>query len=83
MLHTIRKVEYVDGYKLALTFNDRRKKIVDLEELSCAKRNSVFYPFRDIEFFKSVKLDKTYGTVVWPNGVDLCPDTLYMEGQDA
>lgn len=67
MLHTIKKVEYVDGYKLKLTFNDRRQKIVDLQDLSRAKRNSVFYPFRDMEFFKSVKLDKSYGTIVWPN----------------
>lgn len=65
MLHTIRKVEYVEGYKLKLTFNDKKKKIVDLQDLSKAKRPSVFYPFRDIEFFKSVKLDKSYGTVVW------------------
>jgi hypothetical protein len=82
MLHTIKKVEYVEGYKLKLTFNNKKKKIVDLQDLSKAKRHSVFYPFRNIEFFKSVKLDKSYGTVVWPHGVDLCPDTLYMEGQD-
>lgn len=82
MLHTIKKVEYLEDYKLKLTFNDRKQKIVDLKDLSKAKKNTVFYPFKDIEFFKSVKLDRSYGTIVWPNGVDLCPDTLYMEGTE-
>lgn len=59
----------------------KKKKIVNLKDISKSKSNSVFYPFKDVEFFKSVRLDKTYGTVVWPNGVDLCPDTLYMEGE--
>lgn len=82
MLHTIKKVEYIEDYKLKLTFNNRKQKIVDLQDLSKAKRNSVFYPFRDIDFFKSVELDKSYETIRWPNGVDLCPDALYMEGKD-
>ena len=30
----------------------------------------------DIETFKQVQLDTEAGTVVWPNGVDFCPDVL-------
>jgi hypothetical protein len=26
-----------------------------------------------------VKVDPEAGTIVWPNGVDLCPDVLYSE----
>lgn len=83
MLHTIKKVEYLEGYKLRLTFNDRKKKVVDLKRFSKSRRGTVFYPFRDIEFFKTVTVDKSYGTIIWPNGVDLCPDTLYIEGEEA
>lgn len=82
MLRRIRKVEYIEDYKLRLTFNDKKKKIVDLKELSNYGPETVFYPFRNIEFFKSVKLDKQFGTIIWPNGVDLCPDVLYNEGKD-
>lgn len=82
MLYTIKKVEYIDGYKLKLTFNDKKQKIVDFKKFSKAGPKTVFYPFRDIEFFKSVKLDKSYGTIIWPNGVDMCPDSLYLEGKD-
>lgn len=82
MLHTIKKVEYLEGYKLKLTFNDKKQKIVDLSKFSKSKPGTVFYSFRYIEFFKSVKLDRSYGTIIWPNGVDLCPDVLYIEGED-
>lgn len=82
MLHKVKKVEYVKDYKLKLTFNDKKQKIVDLKKFSKDGPESVFYPFRDIEFFKSVKLDKAFGTIIWPNGVDLCPDALYKQGKD-
>jgi hypothetical protein len=28
---------------------------------------------------KQVSVDKEAGTLVWPNGVDFCPDVLYAE----
>jgi len=37
----------------------------------------VFRPLADIAFFKQVQLDHEAGTIVWPNGVDFCPDVLY------
>jgi hypothetical protein len=82
MLHTIKKVEYLDASKLKLTFNDKKQKIVNLNKYRNKGPETVFYPFRDLEFFKSVKLNRKLGTIVWPNGVDLCPDTLYMMGID-
>jgi hypothetical protein len=37
-------------------------------------RGPVFQPLQDPAFFAQVRVD--YGTVVWPNGVDLDPDVL-------
>lgn len=83
MLHKVKKMEYLREYKLKLTFNNKKQKIIDLQELTRGYGpNTVFYPFRDLEFFKSVRLDKELGTLVWPNGADLCPDSLYMMGED-
>jgi hypothetical protein len=46
-------------------------------------RGGVFQPLEDIDFFKQVRVDTEAGTVVWPNGVDFCPDVLYSWGASA
>lgn len=74
MLHTVKKVEYVEGYKLKLKFNDGKIKIVDFEA------KNMFMPLKNVEYFKKVRADGT--TIVWPNGLDLCPDVLYEKGKD-
>jgi hypothetical protein len=38
----------------------------------------VFEPLRDPKYFATVKVDPEAATVVWPNGVDLAPETLYQ-----
>ena len=40
----------------------------------------MFLPLKDVDYFKSVKADGT--TIVWPNGLDLCPDVLYEIGKE-
>jgi len=77
MLHTVKKVNYLEGYRLQLIFNDGKIKVVDFEDRLRNARN-MFLPLKDINFFKKVKSDGT--TLVWPNGLDLCPDVLYEIG---
>ncbi|MBK1647774.1 DUF2442 domain-containing protein [Rhabdochromatium marinum] len=62
--------------QLALTFADGVQGIVFLDEIA-PKYQGVFAPLLDNDFFQKVTLDKELGTVVWPNGADLCPDVLY------
>ena len=33
----------------------------------------------EVDYFCEVTVDREAGTVVWPNGVDFCPDVLYAE----
>ena len=79
MLHTVKKVEYVEEYKLKLTFDDRCVKIVNLESLIKNTKN-MFGPLLDLDYFKKVECDGI--TICWPNGVDLCPDVLYGIGKN-
>jgi len=79
MLHTVKGVEYLNGYKLKLMFDDGKAKVVDFEtRLQNAK--NMFLPLKDVAYFKKVKSDGT--TLIWPNGLDLCPDALYEKGKD-
>ncbi len=77
MSHRIKKVKYLDGYKLSLQFDDKSIKEVDLiDTINRAKGN--LFPLKNIRYFKKVTCDGI--TIVWPNGVDLCPDSLYRMG---
>lgn len=61
-------------HSLDLTFKDGRRKRVNLLPLL---QGPVFEPLRDPRLFAQVMLDPVAGTVVWPNGADVAPETLY------
>lgn len=69
-------VKYIDHYRLELTFKNKVKKVVNLENI-VNQPNRIFLPLRDIEYFKMVSLDDGPYSICWPNGADLCPDVLY------
>jgi len=78
MLHSVKKVDYVEGYKLKLRFENKSIRIVDLANLLKHAKN-MFTPLKNIEYFKQVTCDGI--TISWLNGVDLCPDVLYKMGK--
>ena len=73
-MHDVTAVEYIDGYRLRLTFDDGKVGVVDL---TTSLWGPVFEPLLDVEYFKLVKVDKELGTICWPNGADLAPEVLY------
>jgi hypothetical protein len=79
MLHTIKKAEYLDGYRVKLYFDDRKVKVVNLESM-LRNAKHMLLPLTKIDYFRLVKCDGI--TIYWPNGVDLCPDMLYKMGEE-
>jgi len=72
----IREVEALEGFRLRLTLTDGSTVERDVSALM---RGPVFEPLkRDPESFRMVRAEG--GTVVWPNGADLCPDVLIWGG---
>ena len=59
---------------LELTFRDGLKGEVDVLD---RMRGPVFEEARTPEGFAKVAVDTDTGTVLWPGGADLAPDTLY------
>jgi hypothetical protein len=60
---------------LELTFGDGTHGEVEVIE---RMRGPVFAEARTPEGFAKVSVDAEGGTVVWPGGADLAPDTLYL-----
>lgn len=70
----ITAVEVVRHGVLRLTFADGLSGEVEVLD---RMRGPVFEGARNPDGFARVKVDSETGTVVWPGGADLAPDTLY------
>jgi hypothetical protein len=68
------EVESLPCHRLRLKFEDGAQGEVDVSRL--VSFEGVFAPLRDPEFFARVAVDPELGTVVWPNGADLAPESL-------
>ena len=67
-------VEVVGDHRLRLAFEDGAEGEVDLVDWTW---QGVFEPLADPSYFSRVSLDRELGTIVWPNGADLAPETLH------
>jgi len=73
----IKHVQAEQDFKLLITFNNGEKKSFDVKPYLGI---GVFKDLQDVSLFNSVK--PFLGSIQWANGLDLCPDTLYLEGED-
>ncbi len=64
--------EYRGGFRIRLTFNDLTEWTVDFRPWL---EGPVFESLKNLEQFRQFFLDG--GTIVWPNGADIAPETLY------
>jgi len=63
--------KYVRGHQLRIEFSDGSKKTVDFSRWLGGE---VFQPLVDKREFKRFFIEG--GTVCWPNGADIAPETL-------
>jgi hypothetical protein len=71
-LPTVIRAEYRGGYRIRLIFNDGSQKTVDFGQWL---NGPVFEPLKDEAYFRRFFIEG--GTVAWPNGADIAPETLY------
>lgn len=69
----------VDDHAVHVRFEDGTTADVDLRYL--LDYGGVFEPLRDPGYFASLQADAEAGTIVWPNGADVAPETLYAHAQ--
>ena len=79
-LKWVTEAQALDGYRLALTFNDGHRSVFDCQPIIAQYKH--FAPLRDESVFRNFSLDGW--TVTWLNGtVDIAPEHLYEKGQAA
>jgi len=80
MIPHVVAVEVTGPHSLRLTFRDGVQRRVNLLPLL---KGPIFQPLLDPDFFGQVLLDPVAGTIVWPNGADVAPETLYVMPEEA
>ncbi len=71
-LPSVIRAEYRGGFRIHLTFNDNSERTIDFRQWL---EGPVFEALKDRAYFQEFFVDG--GTVVWPNGADIAPETLY------
>jgi len=72
----VTNVQPNNDYKLLITFSSGEIKTFDVKPYLSI---GIFTELKDLSIFNSVK--PFLGSIQWSNGVDFCPDTLYLESQ--
>ena len=72
-LNEVTSIEYRRDYVYHVVFDDRTEADVDFSEY--IGRGPVFEPLRELAFFSQARIEG--GTIAWPNGADIAPETLY------
>ena len=71
-LPAVIRADYCGEFKIRVAFNDGPESTIDF---SGWLSGPVFEPLKDRAHFASFFLDG--GTVAWPNGADIAPETLH------
>lgn len=71
--------EVIGDHRLRLTFADGLMGDIDF---AGREWRGVSGPLADPSFFAQVRVDREIRTVVWPNGFDMAPETLYERASE-
>ena len=73
MLPRVSSVETHSDYSMTITFKNGERRLFDASPLLSLPI------YRNLgKVFSSARVE--YGTVVWPQDMDISPDTLYLRG---
>ena len=72
------RAEYCGEYKIRVAFNDGVEATVDFSDWL---DGPIFESLKDPAYFSRFFIDG--GTVAWPNGADIAPETLHRRAKAA
>ena len=78
-LNEVTSIEYRQGHVYHIVFDDGLEGEIDFSEY--VGSGPVFEPLTDLAFFQRASIEG--GTIAWPNGADIAPETLYEKLEEA
>ena len=78
VLPAVIHAEYRDEFKIRLVFNDGLEATIDFSDWLAGP---VFEPLKDPAYFARFFIEG--GTVAWPNGADIAPETLHERAKES
>ena len=73
-IHVVKRLEIVGPYRLRIEFEDGVSRTIDFRPVL---EGEIYGPLQDLSLFYEVTVDPEIKTLVWPNGADFDPATLY------
>jgi len=78
-LNDVKEIEYRTDYSYLIVFDDGLRAVIDFTDY--LNRGPIFAPLRDPKFFRLARIEG--GTIAWPNGADIAPESLYERCEQA
>lgn len=76
---SVKRVKHLSDYKLEVEFNLGEIRVVDLSE---HLNGEIFEPLKEVDYFKTVKVNPDFDTICWENGADIAPEFLFEIGKN-
>lgn len=74
-IHEVKSVSTIKNFHLLLEFENEEFRVIDLRPY--LTNEGLMIDLLNPNYFRQVAVDDELRTIVWPNGMDFCPDVLY------